>query len=48
MPIRETSTIPSADDVHGLQYLVFYSSRDEDGRMWCPVGWPLKRLGAMS
>ena len=45
MPLRYTedpASLQSAKDIPG-QYVIFYSSRDQNGRMWCPVR---RRLGA--
>ena len=39
MPLRYTedpASLQSAKDIPE-QYVIFYSSRDENGRMWCPV-----------
>jgi hypothetical protein len=44
MPIRETSEIPAVSDLTGVQFVVFYSSRDENGTMWCPVSAKVIRM----
>lgn len=39
MPIRYTRDPATPEDVKDApeEFIVFYSSRDEDGRLWCPV-----------
>lgn len=39
MPLRYTEDPASLDSVKNApeQYIIFYSSRDADGKMWCPV-----------
>jgi hypothetical protein len=41
MPLTEASSGVSASQLGGpeqaSQYLIFYSTRDESGRMWCGV-----------
>ena len=39
MPLRYTDDPASLDSVKNApeEYIVFYSSRDADGKLWCPV-----------
>ncbi len=39
MPLRYTEDPADLNAVKNApeQYIVFYSSRDKDGKMWCPV-----------
>ncbi|KAJ3531998.1 hypothetical protein NM688_g7490 [Phlebia brevispora] len=39
MPLRYTEDPASLDSVKHVpeQYIIFYSSRDKDGKLWCPV-----------
>ena len=39
MPIRHSDDPASPETVKDVpeDFIVFYSSRDEDGKMWCPV-----------
>ncbi|TFK56853.1 hypothetical protein OE88DRAFT_1730294 [Heliocybe sulcata] len=38
MPLHETSSVvdPAALNESPEEFLIFYSSRDEEGKMWCP------------
>jgi len=38
MPIRESTDPASAEDVKGASedFLIFMSSRNEEGKLWCP------------
>ncbi|KAI0785339.1 hypothetical protein BC629DRAFT_1288801 [Irpex lacteus] len=38
MPLRYTEDPASVDTVHAAsdKYLIFYSSRDDSGELWCP------------
>ena len=40
MPLRYTDDPASLESLNNIpeEYVIFYSSRDENGRMWCPVG----------
>ncbi len=39
MPLRYTEDPASLESVKDIseKYIVFYSSRGEDGKLWCPV-----------
>jgi hypothetical protein len=39
MPLRYTEDPAPLASVYDVseKYIIFYSSRDEDGKMWCPV-----------